>query len=1380
MPDYRLDGLSSRSFEQLVQALAQKHLGPRTLIFGDGPDGAREASYNGKCKVPPLNEEWNGHLIVQAKFLQKPGIHPKDNSDWLIAQIAMEMKKFTRENGRAKGRIKAPDYYVIASNVRNSGIAGKGGKDRLKAQLDGYAASLGLKGWILWDESEINRLLDDASEIRRTYSAWITPGDVLAEMLSLLEKDTKEFELAVMTQLQEDFCNAQFAKLRQAGHGSEDKTQLSKLFVDLPVSKVQFIEPPEEGDNDASIEENTNPKVDMILLELIKRGDAKLNSSSLSENDVLAGDELFEAWPIDVMGRFYVNNNKTLKDEREKVMERLLRSNAGSQITIQQFHDQFEGQLLKSKKTDSRMVLLGGPGQGKTTIGQFACQLYRASLLADCGQPLMPETQDALSAFKSQCGSEIPRPNARRYPIWIDLKELAGWLATLPITTANPSLLRFLSNRLGDSVKDGKLGDWMKIYPWFVVFDGLDEVSPSSGRDRMLKCIQRFISEATTKDCDILVLCTTRPQGYSRDFDSRYYDHLWLTPLSSKRALEYGNKVLDSRHGKTSDDRRAFGARLKEAADGEITSRVMRSPLQVTIMTSLVERVGKPPEQRWMLFREYYSVIYERERERGTEWSEALGRYHSEVDSIHRRGGWRLQVRSEAAKTSDARLPASEFELEVSSELAREGHAAGELDQLVKVLGKAATERLVFLVALGSDEVGFEIRSLQEFMAADHLFKAGDQSVCRGLSRMAVCAYWKNVFLFVAGRIFAERRHLRDVLLGALAHLNEDATRLSAKMTLVGSMLALDILEDGSARHIPISRDALLRIACRLLDVALPRDHQRLAIVGMRNNESIFREELCQRLSGGDGEARRSAFYCVSSINADHGEWPSRLVEDFLPSIGGDFFGYISDCNSLGISINDSELVRMSIRNMSPFGILGAFGLRFLEVAKGLEEFIWMVIALRAAAASTKLFNGSESLRLGFVAHKLEWRGAGRDISIPDDLSAYNPDWKIAALDLEFSAKPSLDSLADILDEIRSHWTFPLERSKFENLSWPIAFILSSCVSIEDVIAAAASVRGGLHGSCDEWMELESSVLPSELQLDEVVRVFEGKIDDSLRSRLSAVDFDVKALISFWGNCATFSEPTSGKSGAGSVSVSPLLSVINSKNPIWSARFIESLSFSNSPPHFSVESFVEAAALSQSKQLPVSSAWLVRMILYQAPSGSLPERFDVLGNSILKVQGLYSAEAADETKKAMDFLIRSIARNPLRFALWRILALMPLVPDPKIYSRIIEQFPEPRNPIEDAVEVSLMISGRGWTADSAASIATRVNGAFSVLPDFPVRLAHIFRYSFSDDLAAEALAAAVLEHVPQTHWRLRMMLREALRDFHLRRTSDLSEQLEFD
>ena len=72
MTDYALSRLSSRSFEHLVQALTVRVMGPATLVFGDGPDGGREAIFEREVAYPSESDPWNGYGVVQVKFLQRP------------------------------------------------------------------------------------------------------------------------------------------------------------------------------------------------------------------------------------------------------------------------------------------------------------------------------------------------------------------------------------------------------------------------------------------------------------------------------------------------------------------------------------------------------------------------------------------------------------------------------------------------------------------------------------------------------------------------------------------------------------------------------------------------------------------------------------------------------------------------------------------------------------------------------------------------------------------------------------------------------------------------------------------------------------------------------------------------------------------------------------------------------------------------------------------------------------------------------------------------------------------------------------------------------------------------------------------------------------
>ena len=71
MPDYNLYGLDNRTFQHMIQSLAVQELGPGVIVYGDGKDGARDATYRGKVNYPSEACPWDGYLIIQVKYRQK-------------------------------------------------------------------------------------------------------------------------------------------------------------------------------------------------------------------------------------------------------------------------------------------------------------------------------------------------------------------------------------------------------------------------------------------------------------------------------------------------------------------------------------------------------------------------------------------------------------------------------------------------------------------------------------------------------------------------------------------------------------------------------------------------------------------------------------------------------------------------------------------------------------------------------------------------------------------------------------------------------------------------------------------------------------------------------------------------------------------------------------------------------------------------------------------------------------------------------------------------------------------------------------------------------------------------------------------------------------
>src|ERR1039457_1906080 len=184
MPSYNLHGLESRTFQQLAQALTICEFGPGITVYGDGPDGGRDASYAGKLNYETLGNPWEGYTVIQAKFRQKPSGNPQVEGEWLKGQIDIEMAKFT---GRPPN-YKCPDFYLLITSVELTPVPDTGTHAKIRKHLSDYAASLPLKGWDVWDGVKLQRLLDKHSAVATKYGGFITTGDVLAAMQAHLDR----------------------------------------------------------------------------------------------------------------------------------------------------------------------------------------------------------------------------------------------------------------------------------------------------------------------------------------------------------------------------------------------------------------------------------------------------------------------------------------------------------------------------------------------------------------------------------------------------------------------------------------------------------------------------------------------------------------------------------------------------------------------------------------------------------------------------------------------------------------------------------------------------------------------------------------------------------------------------------------------------------------------------------------------------------------------------------------------------------------------------------------------------------------------------------------------------------------------------------------
>jgi len=292
MMDYNLQGLSPRSFEQLIQSIAAKIIGPQIIVFGDGPDGGREAVFQGNIPYPTQDSGWTGYGILQAKFKQRLQNANEDGA-WAIQQLRKELNTFLNP----KKRRRKPDYYIFATNVTLTAVENAGTKDRCLALLDEFSSKLPLKGYDIWDYDKLRVFLDDNEEIRKGYWAWISPGDVLSEVIDWFKASTPSFEETLTSFLQKELLSDQYVNLEQAGHSGEDRTPIARVFVDLPGSDKNLTDPPEE---------HAAPRLlaPGIVAEIIAASHERLDPQSLGL--ISAAESVAGSVVIDKKGRYVI------------------------------------------------------------------------------------------------------------------------------------------------------------------------------------------------------------------------------------------------------------------------------------------------------------------------------------------------------------------------------------------------------------------------------------------------------------------------------------------------------------------------------------------------------------------------------------------------------------------------------------------------------------------------------------------------------------------------------------------------------------------------------------------------------------------------------------------------------------------------------------------------------------------------------------------------------------------------------------------------------------------------------------------------------------------------------------------------------------------
>lgn len=869
------------------------------------------------------------------------------------------------------------------------------------------------------------------------------------ERIGLRQKDTlaagvvragisSDDEFAIRTWLVKQLIAHEYAKLGQGGH-KNTQIPLREVFVDLPTNST-----PSGGAEEG---EDRAPFLQKLLL----------------------------TRPIDLKAAF---------SSKAAMQIGLMKDRGRENVEVPS--------IGRWKSKNNGLLLIGGPGQGKSTLGQLACQLHRALLLEpylkQCATPQQEVIRALLSEIKSSSNEHgFAMLRTPLFPLQVVLPDFSGWMAKQPADTVSgvPIIIRFLADL--PSSKNSKMSAealWALTtkVDSLIVLDGFDEVGATEDRARVVDAARHLLTELSSYGVKSLVLATTRPQGYADELDHMglRLKKQYLVPLEKNEALSYATKLVEAKM-QSPDERAQILSRLQEAANEPATRRLLTTPLQITILTALVQHHGRAPKERWNLFHKYFSYTYDREIERNTYASGLLRDYRNHIERIHARVALLLQVDAERAGGASARMSRPRLEEVISAVLVEEEVSESNRKELVGEIASAAELRLVFLVEPEPGKFGFDIRSLQEFMAAWAITSGRDAEVEARLAQIAKASMFRNVALFAASRLFSEGSPLRDALSAICKELDEKASDEMTRITRVGSLLALEILEEGAVISQPKRARALMDRAIGLLELPLWQESVRLARVANADTEAILAEAVEISLKGTSSSKEQAispSWVCMADAINREEKWALDLGARVW-SQSEEHDRAIRTCVQARIPIGDWFLSRIEANPelFEPHTFIHALLLPSSGDVTGGDWARWLIQANHVANSRSRRENSLVNLVV---------REKGEEPA-PQPTYTQPKTWQVWISIYEYEGNPSAKSLAKALRDIAEFLPTTIWESVRWNTSWPLA----SCLAAADTQNALAEysmlAESGLLGDTDEWRACEKK-WTSDIRLLDIVK----------------------------------------------------------------------------------------------------------------------------------------------------------------------------------------------------------------------------------------------------------------------------------------------------
>ncbi len=714
--------------------------------------------------------------------------------------------------------------YVLITNFKGTAHLDVGSIDKVNQTL---SKEFSISSQVWWRD-DLDRRLENFPDIKWNYPEILKATDILP----LLVRSHSNSGIDKVVRALTSYMAMQYEKDKDVKFKQVDlKRNLTNLFVDLPIGHKQ----PETG----------------------QRGVHHINFDELDE--ISAYLNLID---IEVVCEF--------------------------QQMFLFGHSGLAAEFLANMPPDtgvSRFVIEGSPGQGKSTLTQFLCQVNRMRFL-DEKDELDEKIDDA------------HKHGIARTPFRIDMRDYAVWASKRdPFSksdeTSRPadsltSLESFLVRHVealtgGLQITLDELLRFFTVSHSIIVLDGFDEVADLNTRERIVEEICEAAKRLDQHAKSMQIIVTSRPVAFANSpgFPEDDWIHLELKDLQNENIEAYKNKWIKVKN-LDEEDSIQVSSTLESKLEQSSLFDLARNPMQLTILLHLIHVHGMAlPEKRTLLYKEYMNLFFNREAEK----SKVVQKHRELLLSIHGVLAWILHTQVENGVGSGS-ITKDEFIEEVRIYLETE-----EYDSIsVQELFQGTVERVGALVSRKEGMYEFEVQPLREYFAARHLYMtapyspAGNDKMGTKPDRFDALArnfFWTNVTRFYCG--FYDQGELASLVDGIICLSESDGYSLINHPR----NLAMMLLSDHVFTQAPRAMKRLVRFVTeepgfqRFTSMESPQHSRRkFGLSSDVGGEFLF--EVCmERLNAEDDPTRQRGLRWVMAENADRDELKSIWMSEF-------------------------------------------------------------------------------------------------------------------------------------------------------------------------------------------------------------------------------------------------------------------------------------------------------------------------------------------------------------------------------------------------------------------------------------------------------------------------------------------------------------------